>query len=735
MNPEQEDDQESTENEVKSKLTDSEILNAIETKASESYGYMSSTLNAEREQALDYYLGKPYGNEVDGRSQVVTRDTLETIEWMLPSLLKIFTAGDKAVEFTPKGAEDVDAAEQETSYVNHVVMQQNDSFMTMYTFFKDALLMKTGYVKVYWDTKEDVIEDNYANLSEEELVMLAQDKGVEIVSAEQTELGYNITVKRVTKTGRVCIEPVPPEEILVDMACRKVDLSDANYVEHRTKKTISDIRLMGFDVEDNIADYDENSDDGGIAEARNLYDEDAEGYEGADPSTRMVWFRDVTMRIDSDGDGIAELMRYYIVGDKILYRGKAENIYYAALCPLPMPHRHVGLSLADLVQDVQLIRSTIMRQYLDGLYLSNNGRYAISDRVNLDDMLVSRPGGIVRVQGDPGMAILPLVHPNTGAGAIEGLTYLDSQKEARTGITKYNQGLDANSLNKTATGINQIMGAAQQRMELVARIFAESGVKRMFQLTHELLKKHADKATIFRLNNKWVPVDPRQWQTRTDMTIAVGLGTGNKDMQLTHLMSILQVQREAMAIGVATPKNIYSSAKRLAENAGFSDGNEFFTDPSEQQPQQPQANPLLEVEQVKQQGQMQTKQMDLQADQQKFMAETELEKQKMAVEYQQKKELEQMQIISNERIKAAEIEADKEAKLMELAAGIISAQIGSTQSVDDTTKIDQAGMIDPNMEVIREVMQSIQGMASALSAPKYIVRDANGRAVGVQSQI
>ena len=735
MNPEQEDDQESTENEVKSKLTDSEILNAIETKASESYGYMSSTLNAEREQALDYYLGKPYGNEVDGRSQVVTRDTLETIEWMLPSLLKIFTAGDKAVEFTPKGAEDVDAAEQETSYVNHIVMQQNDSFMTMYTFFKDALLMKTGYVKVYWDTKEDVIEDNYANLSEEELVMLAQDKGVEIVSAEQTELGYNITVKRVTKTGKVCIEPVPPEEILVDMACRKVDLSDANYVEHRTKKTISDIRLMGFDVEDNIADYDENSDDGGIAEARNLYDEDAEGYEGADPSTRMVWFRDVTMRIDSDGDGIAELMRYYIVGDKILYRGKAENIYYAALCPLPMPHRHVGLSLADLVQDVQLIRSTIMRQYLDGLYLSNNGRYAISDRVNLDDMLVSRPGGIVRVQGDPGMAILPLVHPNTGAGAIEGLTYLDSQKEARTGITKYNQGLDANSLNKTATGINQIMGAAQQRMELVARIFAESGVKRMFQLTHELLKKHADKATIFRLNNKWVPVDPRQWQTRTDMTIAVGLGTGNKDAQLAHLMSILQVQREAMAIGVSTPKNIYSAAKRLAENAGFSDGNEFFTDPEQQQPQQPQANPLLEVEQVKQQGKMQTKQMDLQAEQQKFVAETELEKQKMAVDYQQKKELEQMQIISNERIKAAEIEASKEAKLMELAAGIISAQIGSTQSVDDTTKIDQAGMVDPNMEVIREVMQSIQGMASALSAPKYIVRDANGRAVGVQSQI
>ena len=713
--------------------SDREILAAIEAKAKESYGYLSGTLNAEREQALNYYLGKPYGNEVDGRSQVVTRDTLETVEWMLPSLLKIFTAGDKAVEFMPKGEEDIEAAEQETSYVNHVVMQQNDSFMTMYAWFKDALLMKTGYVKVYYDTTEDVTEDNYQNLSEEELMMLSQDPQAEIVAAERTELGVSVTVKRVNKIGKVCIEPVPPEEILVDMSCRKVDLSDANYVEHRTRKTLSEIRLMGFDISDDVGTYEETDFADNVSTARNLYEEDEQSFEGADPSTRMVWFRDITIRIDEDGDGIAELMRYYIVGDEIVYRGKAENVYYAALCPLPMPHRHVGLSMADLVADVQLIRSTVMRQYLDGLYLANNGRYAISDRVNLDDMLVSRPGGVVRVQGDPMSAIMPLVHPNTGASAIEGMQYLDAQKENRTGITKYNQGLDANTLNKTATGINQIMGAAQQRMELVARVFAESGVKRLFQLTHELLKKHADKQTIFRLNNKWVPVDPRQWQTRTDMTIAVGLGTGNKDMQLQHLMSILQVQREALAIGVSNPKNIYNAAKRLAENAGFSDGNEFFTDPSEnQQPQQPPSNPLLEVEQVKQQGQMQAKQMDMQADAQKFQAETQVEMQSKQMEMAQQAQIEADKIASNERIKAAEIEAQKEAKLMELAAGIISAQV-SASSVDDSTKLDQAGAIDPNMEAITAVMQSIQGMAAALSAPKYIVRDQNGRAIGVQS--
>ena len=594
------------------KLSDTELLAKINAKAGESYGHQSDVLTGEREQALNYYLGKPYGNEVDGRSQVVTRDVLETVEWMLPSLLKIFTAGDKVVEFQPKGMEDVEQAEQETDYVNHVCLNQNESFLTLYSWFKDALLLKTGYVKAYWDTAEETERDTYHGLAPEELQILMQD-GAEILFAEESELGINVVLGRNSKVGKVCIEVIPPEEILVDMACRSVDLADANFIEHRTRKTVSEVRQMGYDVPDNVGLWDETDADNEVSIARDLYNEDESAYEGADDSTRLVWFRDITMRVDEDGDGIAELMRYHVVGDEILYRDEAENIYYAALGPIPMPHRHVGLSVADLVADVQLIRSTIMRQYLDGLYLSNNGRYAISDRVNLDDMLTSRPGGVVRVQGMPGEGhIMPLVHPSTGAGALEGLSYLDSQKENRTGITKYNQGLDANSLNKTATGINQIMAASQQRMELVARIFAETGVKRMYQLVHELLRKHSDKQTVYRIRNNWVPVDPRQWQTRTDMSISVGIGTGNKDIQLQHLVSIMQVQREAAQMGIATPKNIYNAAKRMAENAGFSDGNEFFTDPSTQPPKPPQVPPEVQV-----------KQMELQADAQKFQAESQ----------------------------------------------------------------------------------------------------------------
>lgn len=643
-------------------LSDAEVLAAIDDRARQAYG-AGGELAGDREAAINYYLGKPYGNEVEGRSQVVTRDVLETVEWILPDLIEIFTAGDKAVEFTPKGQEDEEAADQETDYVNHVVMQQNDSFMTLYSWFKDALLLKVGYVKIYWDVSEDITEDTYENLSAEELTMLAQDQAVEIVAAEQTPFGFNVVLKRNNKVGKVCIEAVPPEEMLIDMSTRSLDLGKSTYVEHRTKKTLSEIRLMGFDVDDNIASSDSLDGDDSVATARNIYEEDDWDLEGADPATRQVWFRDITIEIDADGDGIAERMRYYVVGNRILYKEKAQNVYYAALGPVPMPHRHVGLSIADLVMDLQYIRSTVMRQYLDGLYLQNNGRYGISDKVNLDDMLTSRPGGVVRINTGLGESasqhIMPLTHPATGSFALEGLGYLDSMKEVRTGVSKNEQGLDADALHKTSSGMNMVMTAAMRRKKLIARIFAETGIKRAFTLTHELLKKHSDKQTIYRLRNKWIPVDPRQWQTRTDMRITVGLGTGSKDMQLQHLMSIMQVQEKGMVINITEPKKIYNAAKRLAENAGFSDGDEFFTDPSTQPPKPQQPPVEIQVEQMRQQG-----------DAQKFQAQAVLERQKAEANLQQ----EQARSTNDIMIEREKFAAEMEFKRWEAELKVQSAE-------------------------------------------------------------
>lgn len=610
-------------------LSEREILAAIDAQAERAYG-TDGTLDSERAQAIDYYLGRPYGNEVDGRSQVVTRDVLETVEWIKPSLMRIFFAGDKVLEFEPVGLEDEPAAKQETDTLNHVILKQNDAFMTFLTWFTDGLLAKTSYVKIYWDEHEDVVEETYQNLSEPEVGMISQDQGVEIVEVWPGEMGFGVKVKRTQKQGKVCIDPVPGEEMRVSASVRGYALRNAPYIEHRTMKTLSDIRAMGFDVADDISGGDEEV-DSELSVARDIYDEDMSGDDEADPSMREVLFRDVTIRIDANGDGIAELKRYYIVGNTILADYDAENVYYACLGPIPMPHRHVGLSVADLVMDLQKIRSTLLRSYIDNLYLQNNGRFAISDRVNLDDMLVSRPGGVVRVEGDPNGAIMPLVHPSNGAAAIQGLEYIDTQKENRTGVTKYNQGLDSNSLNKTMGGITQIMNAAQQRIELIARVFSETGVKDAFLLVHELLKKHSDKPLAMRLNNQYVDVDPRQWKTRTDMTVSVGLGTGNKDQQQQHIATIMQVQEKAMMAGlpITDAKKIYAAAKRLAENAGFKDGDEFFTDPSTVPPQPPKPNPDM----VKAQGEMQIKQQEAQLDaqigQQKMQQDGQMAQQKL----------------------------------------------------------------------------------------------------------
>jgi hypothetical protein len=304
-----------------------------------------------------------------------------------------------------------------------------------------------------------------------------------------------------------------------------------------------------------------------------------------------------------------------------------------------MPHRHIGRSYADLTMDIQLIKSTLIRGQLDNMYLANNGRYAISDRVNLDDMLTSRPGGIVRVDGDPGTGIMPLSHPPLPASSFGMVEYMDSMKEKRTGITAYNQGLDSNSLNKTATGVAQIMNASQQRIELVARTFAETGVKELFKLVHHLVRTTLTKPDIIRLRNKWVEVDPREWKARKDLSISVGLGAGNKDQQLVHLTSILQMQKEAIAAGLTNPEKIYNALAKLTQNAGFKNPEEFWVNPANTPEQEGQKQPSeaeimvqgqLQIEQQKAQAQLQQEQVRSQNDviieREKIAAQAELER-------------------------------------------------------------------------------------------------------------
>lgn len=585
--------------------------------AIEAYEAESDTMGSladDRIEALDRYLGEPMGNEVEGRSQVVSRDTWDTVEWIKPQLADIFCGGDEVVSFSPRGPEDEKAAEQETDYVNYTITQRNNWFEIWNSWSHDALLQKVGYIKAYWDDSEDRTKEKYAGLVEEELALLMQDTSVELIEVQtRPMLGgvmpmmvYDATFERITRPDVVRLVNCAPENIRVAASHRSLSLQDPRlpFAEHVEKKTLSELRNEGFDVPDDISD---DGDGGSLFEEqqrdrdnplRDLDDSDL------DPAMRKVWVRECWIRHDCDDDGRAELRHVVLVGKTILLNEEADVVNLIAMCPYILPHQHIGLSVFDAVRDLEQIKTALLRGGLDAQYLANNGRYGVNeDNVNLDDMLDSRAGGLVRVKGEPGNNIFPLTHPNNGQGAVQMIQYIDTIKQQRTGVNEQSQGLDQNTLNKTYGGAQLLLTAAQQRIKFIARVMAETGVKNAFQVTHQLTLKHSRKETLAKLRGQWVPVDPRQWVKRQDMQISVALGAGDKPQQMAFLESTLQKQMGMLPMGLSAPDKIYNTLARMSRVAGYKDHEQFWTDPAKAPPAPP-PGPPPEVQKVMAEGQV-----------------------------------------------------------------------------------------------------------------------------------
>jgi len=733
-------------------MDDLQIIAAIEQEESTAYGINDTALSEQRAEALEYYLGEPYGNELEGRSQVVTTEVQDTIEAALPQLLKIFVSGDEIVKFNPKNKEDIKAAEQETEYVNYIVLEKNSGYMIFYTWFKDALLSKNGYVKVYYEEQNEVENEEYQGLTDGQLQMLMQDTNIEIVghdsmpdpqatqqleqalqqamqTGDQQALAqlqsqpipmlHNVKITVTENKGKICIKNIAPENIMVSVDTANSCLQDSRFVQHREFMTKEAIEKQGFEVPDNVGhenQYDQES------MARDIYDEQyTESFAG------LILVKDTYIMLEG------KRMRYVVAGNTILHREEAEIVPICSLTPHLMPHRHIGRSYADLTMSDQLVGSTLKRGLLDGMYLANNPRFAINDdRVNLDDFLVSRPGGVARTKGNPAESIMPLISPPPSAMTFNLIELLDSQREKRTGVTSYNQGLDSDSLNKTKGGMQMVMNAAQERLSNVARLFAETGVKDLFIMVHRLVRTSYTKPDIVRLRNEWVEVDPRQWKSRKDMSITVGLGTGNKDQQLQHLMTMLGVQERALQIGVTTPKNIYHACIKLAQNAGFKDAEEFFTDPAQQQQKPPAPDPkMIEVQMKAQQSQQQLefdKQKaiaDYQSDQGKMQMEYQLKEQQMQMEMQLKRE-EMMKEIQIQREKVyAEVNIERERMGLEAMGMEMDAQ----QAIDGGLSVDPKSSKPDGISELKELITSL---AEKINKPKTVKRDKNNRIIGVE---
>ena len=653
-------------------LTDQDLTGLLDQEIRGAVGYASSELSEQRKTALEYYYGEPFGNESEGRSSYVSRDVADTIEWIMPSLMRIFTGGDAIVRFEPQGPEDEQKAQQATDYINYVFQRQNDGFLTLYTWFKDALLSKNGFVKVYWEEYTEQKTETYDALTEDEFAMILQEVPQEDV-LEHTEypgpvgMMHAVKFKRKTKTGKVCVLPVPPEEVLVNKN-PVAPLKRNRFICHRRRVTISELKEMGFEDVDDIATSEDDFNE--ERTARFSFDETDTMDSAAEKANRAVWLSEAYWRVDKDGDGIAELRKTIMAGNRILEDTELDSCPLITVSPILLPHKLYGMSIADLVMDLQLLKSTVFRQILDNMYLANNGRYmALDGMVNIDDLLTSRPGGIVRVKTFD--AVKPMQPPLLGAPAFNLLEYIDTIKENRTGVTRYNQGLDADSLNKTATGINQIMSAAQSRVELIARVFAETGVKDLFYSILEAVQKHQDHAKVIRLRNEWVQMDPREWTSKFDLSVMVGLGTGSKELQMAALAEEAQFQLAALQAGlpVVTPENIYNLRMKALEAKNIKGGDLFYTHPKNMPPQQAAPDPkMIEVQagiqadQAKLQISAQKTQAGIQQKQEKMAHQMQMDQQRMMFEREKaamQADLERQKAIADHQRELERLEMEK----------------------------------------------------------------------------
>jgi hypothetical protein len=607
----------------------------------------ASKLSEERAAALDYYLGDMSRDmpAPDGRSRAVSTDVSDTVEGLMPSLMDIFTAGDEVVRFEPVGPEDVQGAEQETDYINHVFMQQNPGFLVLYSFIKDALLSKVGVVKVWWETREEHERETYLDQPADAFALIVANPAVEVTAHTEHDGLHDVTVE--TRRSYECarVEGVPPEEFGIARNARCI--RDTDYCFHDVLKSEARLIEQGYDREQvkRLPSY--SIDDTIEAQARDTVDEGTlkEG-DSLNSASRQIRVTEHYVRMDYEGNDKPALYRVTTAGGEgeVLERDGEPDVIqeaaipFAAMTPVIVTHRFFGRSIADLVMDIQRIKTALLRSLLDNAYLANNPRTEVAEshatETTLDDLLVSRPGGIVRTKTPGGLAVIQ--HPDIGGHVFPLLQYQDATREWRTGVSRQGQGVDPNALqNQVATIANQMFDAAQAKVKLIARIFAETGIRDLFSLLHAVVRKHGSQAQTVRLRNQWVTVDPRDWKARNDMTINVGLGAGGKTEQLAHLTSLIGLQKEALAAGKAnlvSDDNLYNSAKEFTKLVGLKNVDRYFTDPKTQSPPQPGPDPVLIELQMKNAIEATQAQADIATQQKKLEAEMALAQQKFNLE-------------------------------------------------------------------------------------------------------
>ena len=653
-------------------MDDEQLLHHLQLSEEDSAQFVFGSLATARRKAAREYYRRPYGNEEDGWSQIITSDVQDSIEWMLPDLLDVFITSEDAVVFDPTRESEVEGAKQATDACNYVFYKQNNGFLVLQTAFKDALMSRNCAVHWRKETVRSKETIPVRNASLEQLALQMQEAGekAELLDVEELqqplidpttgqpfvdELGQpmlqtiiNAKITRIAERKKITVDAFEPENLLVKRDWTSPLLEDCPYVARLMPVMLSDLKAMGFDdvtAEELAASgdpagagdaMDANDRKGGASEEESYLE--APVLDSDDESLTTGWLRIEWVLVDFDGDGIAERREIYRLKDRVLSNEECSQVPVATVSPILVQHRWDGLSIAEVVSDIQLLNTELTRGIVNNAYLANNPRKTVlldsngAPLASIDDLLDGRPGGVVQQKRADAIGVE--LTPFVGNQMFPLLEHVRSMREERTGLTKQRMGMDPNVLRSDRTlGETQIIDtASKQRTKLVARNFGELLVAPIFKGILRLLTEGDMDPLFFKLRGKFVELNPNEWRDGYDMTVNVGLGTGDKENVIGALNNVRQTQMQLapspLGPSMVTPKQIYNTNVAILKIAGIQNVGEFFTDPGDAKmptPPPPPPDPQLQIAQIRAQSQQQIEGIKLNFEAQNKQAEREQE--------------------------------------------------------------------------------------------------------------
>jgi hypothetical protein len=712
-------------------MDDGELQAIINGELTDAVSYIDSDISPIRAKGTEYYRGDPFGNEEDGRSQVVAMEVRDTVSAMMPSLMRVFFSTENVVEFVPRGPEDEASAQQATDYANYVFTSDNNGFMQSYAIFKDALVRKCGIAKYWWEDTAQVRIEDYSGLDDQTVqLLMSEDAEVKIVvsypdpAVSQEEIAvvqaqaaaagveappvpmlHDVQIKRVVRDGRIRVMAVPPEELIIDRRARSFE--EAGIIAHRQMLTVGELLEMGYDmdeIEPNISSTDLDTNDEYLA--RQPLSTTMGSNDSMNPMQRRLLYVEAYLRVDYDGDGLPELRKICCMGSsyKVVRNLPGSYIPFVDFPFDPEPHTSPieAMSVFDITHDVQEIKSQVLRNTLDSLAQSIHPRTAVVEgQVNIDDVLNNETGAVIRMRA-PGM-VQPLSQPFVGQAGYSMLEYLDQLREDRTGMSKAAMGLNADALqSSTKAAVAATISASHGRIELTARIMAE-GFKKLFKGILYLLTTHQDKPRMVRLRNQWVSIDPRAWDVAMDVSVNVGLGQGDTNERLQALTMISQMQKAivdqyGLMNPMVTPQMYSRTLQKMVELSGFKDASQYFQMiPADFQIPQEQPKPtpeevLAQVQAESIQADIQKKAAELELKRQEMMRDDDFRRDQLAQEFLLKKyelELKYGTQISNAELMAMQ-NVDREAMRQQTA--IVQSAMQAAQAPQVPVPINLSGM-------------------------------------------